>query len=301
MPVFTAAAIAIATAVATASVATVAAAVVATSIAVGVAGLAVTAVGMVTKNEGLLKAGKIMGYVGMAGGLAGGAIGGLGALSEGGGFIQGATDAFSSASSGIGKAWDNGIGSLFNAGDASAVSGAVEGPANFTPGATNPGINSAAPSTSIDGAAAIDAPTPAVGAPVDAAASAASAPAPVAPVSAAPAAPVTATPAVAPPAAPGSMPAGLFNDGIGGMAGAPAAQPSLLNSISNVPDWVKFSAMTTGAQGLSGAAAGWYQGASAEQRLEFDKLINQQRQNQVQYQNQNNAYAPLLQFQGAKP
>ena len=67
---------------------------------------------------------------------------------------------------------------------------------------------------------------------------------------------------------------------------------------STIPDWVKLAGMTTGGQGLSGAAAGWFQGASAEQRIEFEKLINEQNRNQINYQNKNNQYAPLLSFAG---
>jgi hypothetical protein len=65
-----------------------------------------------------------------------------------------------------------------------------------------------------------------------------------------------------------------------------------------MPEWMKYSAVTTGMQGLSGAAAGWFQGASAEERLAFEQLVSQQREAQVQRINKNNQYAPLLNFNG---
>lgn len=77
MPVVSTAVGAIAIASVTTTVATVSAAVVAVAGAIGTLGLATTAVGMVTGNKGLLKAGKIMGYVGLAGGIAGYGVGGL--------------------------------------------------------------------------------------------------------------------------------------------------------------------------------------------------------------------------------
>lgn len=81
------------------------------------------------------------------------------------------------------------------------------------------------------------------------------------------------------------------------MGAAPKDAASLWSSM---PDWMKYSAMTTGAQGLTGLASGYYQGLSAEEQLNFQKLVNSQNQNQVQYLNKNNAYAPLVKF-GPKP
>lgn len=309
MAVFTAAAVAIGAAVATTTAATVAAAVVATSVAIGVAGLAVTAVGLVTKNEGLLKAGKVMGLIGLAGGLAGGAVGGFGSLASGGGFIEGATQAYTGAANALTEGWNKGVGSFFNAGDAAGVAGQTQIGANqpFVPDAANPGINAAAPSTSVSTPTAADWQAAAVGPPVDGTSAipgaAPVATAPVTPPTPAPAGVVGPVPPAATPVVPPAAPqASLFTDGIGGMAGTSsgATQGGLLNSVSKLPDWIKYSAMTAGMQGISGAAAGWYQGASAEERLEFDKLMNAQRQGQVEYLNRNNAYAPLLQFTGGK-
>ena len=309
MAVFTAAALAIGAAIATTTVATVATAVVATSIAIGVAGLAVTAVGMVTKNESLLKAGKIMGYVGLAGGLAGGAIGGIGGMMEGGaGFMQGAQNAYSGAADAIGEAWK---GSIFNPSDGAAVTGAVPetgqaaAGANqpFVADATNPGVNAAAPSTSVGPSAG---PASATSGNYQMVADPSMvAPAPVSPVTATPM-PGAVTPPVTP-TTPGALPintsiqSGIDQAGQVGAGsvlapgGAPVVPPSG-SFLSNIPDWVKYSGMNTAGQCLSGAASGWYAGASAEQKLEFDKLMNEQRQNQVQYLNKNNTYAPLLSF-----
>lgn len=324
MAVFTAAfaSIAFAATVATTAGATaaavtaaVASAIIATSVAVGVVGLAVTAVGMVTKNESLLKAGKIMGYVGLAGGLAGGAIGGIGGMMEGGaGFVAGAQNAYAGASNALGEAWK---GSIFNPSDGASVVGAVPEVGN-TVGSTGVGNNlppiggeqptnlSGGMGLSENANVGMDTPITSL-APTD---PSMAAPAPVSSV--------TATPmpgAVAPPVAPTtpgyeglvnmhpSAPtqSAMFGNpdqfnvmGAYGTATGPAAPSG--SFLSNIPDWVKYSGMNTAGQGLSGAASGWYAGASAEQKLEFDKLMNEQRQNQVQYLNKNNTYAPLLSF-----
>ena len=51
-----------------------------------------------------------------------------------------------------------------------------------------------------------------------------------------------------------------------------------------------------GGQLATGAMGGYFQGLSAQKKLELEQLINQQRQNQVQYLNKNNQYTPLLKF-----
>jgi hypothetical protein len=77
---------------------------------------------------------------------------------------------------------------------------------------------------------------------------------------------------------------GLFN----------AATPEVAGSL--LPDWVKYAAMTSGGQALSGALGGWFQGASLEEQIEFQRLQNSQREAQVQLLNKNNAYAPSIRF-----
>ena len=68
------------------------------------------------------------------------------------------------------------------------------------------------------------------------------------------------------------------------------------NFWDNLPDWQKAQLVTTGAQGVTGLASGFFEGLSAEERLQFDQLINQQNQSQREYLNTNNAYAPRLTF-----
>lgn len=51
-----------------------------------------------------------------------------------------------------------------------------------------------------------------------------------------------------------------------------------------------------GAQTVAGGLQGMFAGASAEQKLELEKLINEQYQTQIQYKNKNNSYAPLVAF-----
>lgn len=77
-------------------------------------------------------------------------------------------------------------------------------------------------------------------------------------------------------------------------AAAPA--PSMWASM---PEWAKYAAMTTGAQGLTGLASGYYQGLSAEEKLKFEKLVNDQRQQQVNLINTRSAYAPRVTFNRA--
>lgn len=83
----------------------------------------------------------------------------------------------------------------------------------------------------------------------------------------------------------------------GGTPVASGAAPSTAADLwGKLPDWAKYSAVTSGIQGLTGLAAGYYQGLSAEERLNFDKMIEQNKQNQIQYLNKNNAYAPKVTF-----
>jgi hypothetical protein len=51
-----------------------------------------------------------------------------------------------------------------------------------------------------------------------------------------------------------------------------------------------------GGQLVSGAMGGLFAGMSAQKKLQLEQLINQQNQNQRQYLNTNNQYAPLLAF-----
>lgn len=305
MAVFTAAALAIGAAIATTTAATVATAVVATSIAVGVAGLAVTAVGMITKNQDLLKAGKIMGYVGLAGGLAGGAIGGFGAMASGGEFLAGAADAFAGASQFIQQGWESGVGSLFSGGE--QVAGALPGVTGttgttgttgaatepFVPTQANAGINAAAPSTSLDVSAQLP------GSTIGGGQSVASQPV----ISASPSIPVSAQ--VQAPLDPFAQQVAANISQAGQIGQGSVLAPSTVLStpsssaatgLANMPEWAKYAAMTSAGQGVSGLASGYFTGASAEENLEQQKLINQQQQNQLQLLNRQGSYAPMIQF-----
>lgn len=342
MPVVTAAVVAVsaaittiasATATAGAIAASVATAAVSVSAAIGVAGLGVTAIGAITGNKDLLKAGKIMGYVGLAGGLVGGAIGGVGAMASGSGsFLEGASAAYSGAAQYTSDAFssyaDN-IGRFFNPETANSVLAAKqEALGTGIVAGTNPQAGQTMITGSLDQEAlgqGIRAGTSGAMAPANAGAMPASAvsapsisgPDPFqvqSPVSTGPAAPAAANapgaiqaPApIAAPQAPGVVvnpDTGTFIPGIGQVAPG-AAQTGAIKTgqglFDSMPDWMKYSAMTTGAQGLTGLASGYYQGLSAEEQLNFQKLVNQQNQNQVQHLNQNNAYAPLVKF-GPKP
>jgi hypothetical protein len=86
----------------------------------------------------------------------------------------------------------------------------------------------------------------------------------------------------------------LFPAAPGG--GGSSAADSALKAFTDMPEWMKYATITTGMQGVSGLASGWFAGASAEEKLEFEKLVNAQREQQVQVQNKNAGYAPLLNF-----
>lgn len=285
--VFTAAIAAVA---AVSSIATFATAVVAVSTAVGVAGLAVGAVGMAIGNEDLMFAGKIMGYVGLAGGLAGGVIGGLGASlgSTGATFAQGFGDAFAGASQHLSTAWDKGVGSWFAGGD--KITGAVGGAADDVAGGLKSVPTGASSSPNGQMGAFPEVTTPGTstvlpGDGVSVAAKAVSSSAPNAPSTMAglntPSAwtpSAAATPTTAVPSAGG----GLIE--------------SATKAAKDMPEWMKYSMMTTGAQGITGMASGYFQGETAEQQLEAQKVNAQRDEAQRQHLNTQANQVPLIQF-----
>lgn len=324
MPVFSAAVVSV---LAVTSIATAATAVVSVSAAIGVAGLAVSAVGMITKNKDLLKVGKIMGYVGLAGSLAGGALGGVSGLMEGGkGFLEGASGAFTEAGNRIGDAASSYADNISNFFNPQVADGVVSGSGTVTGAGANTGVQVSGqgvnpgpalgePVTQNVGAAAGQIPPPDLLASQSQGMSGAIPADQVAAVGQSAAANVGPTPGIATGnesyqallarANPGQTPGvivnpdtGTFITGIGQVApgAAQTGGKTAEGLLSSMPDWMKYSVATTGAQGLSGLAAGYYQGLSAEERLKFDQLINQQNQNQVQYLNKNNQYAPLVTF-----
>lgn len=301
MAVITAAVAAVAAAVATTTVATVATAVVAVSTAIGVTGAVVGGIGMAIGNEDLMFAGKVMGYVGLAGGLAGGLIGGVGAIATNSGltFTQGFGDAFAGASQHLSNAWDKGVGSWFAGGD--KVTGAVGGAADdVAAGAAKAPVSS--PGVTADGKAmaafpeVADSPT-AISTPVNTGSVSVGTQAPSLP------APAVSAPAVGTPTAQTVNAPGTISAMGNASNWAPAATPTsgglisnATEGLSNMPDWMKYSMMTTGAQGITGLAGGYFQGKSAEEQLEQQKLIAQREENQRQLLNQQANQIPRFRF-----
>lgn len=297
--VISAAVAAVTAAVAATSFATVATAVVAVSTAVGVTGLVVGGIGMAIGNEDLMFAGKVMGYVGLAGGLAGGVIGGVGAVmgNTGATFMQGFGDAFAGASQHLSNAWDKGVGSWFAGGE--KVTGAVGGAADdVTAGAaksvtTNP-VSTDVTTTTTSIADASKTVHPSSLGTGQFAQSPVTAPSASAPLVTTPVAPTV--------SAPNAIPAGMNNAGSWLPAGAttPATGGGLVSSVtegvSNMPDWMKYSLMTTGAQGITGLAGGYFQGQSAEEQLAQQKLIAQREEDQRQLLNRQGNQIPSFRF-----
>lgn len=302
MAVITAAVAAVTAAVAMTTVATVATAVVAVSTAIGVTGLVVGGIGMAIGNEDLMFAGKIMGYVGMAGGLAGGLIGGIGAVATNSGlsFTQGFGDAFAGASQHLSDAWNNGVGGWLSGGD--KITGAVGGAADDVAAGAAKGPMSS-PGVTADGKAmaafpeVADSPT-AISTPIDAGSVSVGTQAPnlAAPGVSAPAVTAPATQAVNAP----STISAMGNASNWAPAAAPAGGGGLVSSategLTNMPDWMKYSMMTTGAQGITGLAGGYFQGKSAEEQLEQQKLITQREENQRQLLNRQGNQIPSFRF-----
>lgn len=90
------------------------------------------------------------------------------------------------------------------------------------------------------------------------------------------------------------------NIGTGIMKQALASMPKDPSGIagwwSNLDPSMKAAMAITGGQAASGAAGGIFQGLSASQQLELQKLINSQQYNQMQYLNSNNRYSPRISF-----
>lgn len=305
MAVFTAAALAVGAAIATTTAATVATAVVAVSTAVGVAGLVVGGIGMAIGNEDLMFAGKVMGYVGMAGGLAGGLIGGVGALANSTGtFMEGFSGAFSGAAGKLSEGWDKGVGSWFAGGD--KVTGAVGGtaapsaPTNVTTAPVDTPVNAATPIA--DASKTVHPSSLGTGQFAQS------------PVTA----PGVTAPGVTAPTAPTAIPSGMNNPSAW-LPGAPQVPTGMNNpaswlpttppaggggglvsgiseGFSSMPDWMKYSLMTTGAQGITGLAGGYFQGKSAEEQLAQQKLLADRDEAQRQLLNRQGNEIPSFRF-----
>jgi hypothetical protein len=84
-------------------------------------------------------------------------------------------------------------------------------------------------------------------------------------------------------------------DATGKIAG-PGVGQSVKSWFDNMPDYMKYSLLTTAGQGASGLASGYFQGLSADQQLELQKLIAERNESQRQFGNRNASYAPSIGF-----
>lgn len=267
MALISAAVAAVSTAFAVTTVATVSAAVVAVANVVAVVGLAVTAVGAVTGNKTLMDVGKIMGYVGMAGNIAGWGVGSL---------AEGASNFASRMGTLYTDAWNSGVGGMFSGSKSAAVGTATLQPASTSSPAGLGGspaqgaVPAGATGTPASAASPAGMPSPLQS---GAAAPAAAPAAPSAPTAAGVATPAAGTaPAVTTPATPAAS----------GMSG-----------ILNNP----MLPLVAG-QGVAGAAGGWFQASATEEQVEMQKQIEERNRRQQELQNASNNFAPLINFSG---
>ena len=313
MPIVTAAIVAVAAAVATTTVATVATAAIAVGTLVGTVGLGVSVIGMATGNKTLTKIG---GYLGMAGGVmsvAGGLAGGLAGYSK----I-------------LSSAWDDGVGSLFSG--TKPVGQQALGSAGLSPKTAAP-VQQAVPtevapsvSTQAPPAAAaqpsVTAPASGTGQagvnPMDFVSGKAGVPGPnmaatqfanagqnAAPLSTEGLASATAQANAAPTVGAEGLRQEALGQGIvAASKGVPPAASSggIGSFFSGLPDWAKAQVAISGAQSLAGMAGGWFQGASAEEKLALEREAQawqMQHNDSIKNFNQRNAsYAPTVKFTG---
>lgn len=283
MALVTAAVTAVGVAIASTTVATVAAAVVAVSALVGAVGLAVTAVGLVTGNKTMTKIGGIMGMVGLAGGVAGWAAGSLAPVTAGADQVG---SFFAAPDGGYGAAQAVGQGTVLAPAPAVAApvgAGTVLAPA----GDLSSALVSAQPVSTTPIADAAGTGKTAAGAPIGNPESlAAPAPTPPAPVAGAE-----------------QNYQSLLNSanqapGVTSLGNIPKPEPGgIAKWWESLPPSMQSAIALSGGQTLAGAAGGLFQGMSASDKLEFEKLMNQQNENQRQLLNKNNSYAPRIGFQ----
>lgn len=318
MALITAAVVAVAAAVATTTVATVATAALAVGTLVGTVGLGVSVVGMATGNKTLTKIG---GYLGMAGGVmsvAGGLAGGM----------AGYTKALSSA-------WDDGVGSLFSSTKSVGTMGLEqEALGRGIVAANNPDAAAHFAKTGVTASADVQ---KALGEGIMVGTrnppSTATAPTVLSP-DASPSyisklantpenlqlarqaqdikAIANANPvgAIAPsaPSPPGNLALTTLQaaktpieQGLN-TGGAGSRKSSVREIWDGLPDWGKAQVANSGIQVLGGMAGGWFESASAEERLEMERQAQawrQQHEDRTQRFTQNNAsYAPTVRFGG---
>lgn len=322
MPIVTAAVIAVSAAVATTTLATVATAAVAVGTLVGTIGLGMSVVGMVTGNKTLSKVG---GYLGLAGGV----------LTLGGGLAGG----FAGYAKTLSTAWDDGVGSMFsstksvgqaplgNVGEAAAKATPVQSPTPSPTGVADtstPALNigprpqqsAAFNDALIPGEAAKNA-LPAGQNPSGlsqtvtpgdmsqfASTAPGGAPSPTAQLSSV-TAQANAAPQVGPPAGMPNM-----NEAANWLPNGTKAATSLGSEVTSgignffkdLPDWAKAQVAISGAQGLAGMAGGWFESASAEEKLQLEREAQQwrmQHEDSIKNFNQKNAsFAPKITFGG---
>lgn len=278
MAIISAAIAAISAAIATTTIATVTAAAVAVANVVAVVGLAVTAVGVITGNKSLLDAGKIMGYVGLGGNVAGFAVGSL---------AEGATNFASRMSSLYTKAWEDGVGGIFSSAKPGAPTGLVAENATAPAEGAMP---ASAPTSTQTGAVA----------PVTNAQTAATATPPVSPSAPGSSAPISSSspsPAVATPQTPVAPQTPVTPNMSASQWGVPAATPNAAttaapgNGLLNNP-----LIPLVAAQGVGGAAGGWFQGSATQAQTEIQKQQQAREAQQQQFVQRNSAYAPSISF-----
>ena len=104
------------------------------------------------------------------------------------------------------------------------------------------------------------------------------------------------------------LPAGdnLFQQGFGNQGIPPLVaglDPTFTRDAAvGIPDWMKYAGATGAMQAGGGLLSGYLAGATAEERLNFEKLKNEQDQAQrTGITNVRSAYAPQVQFQSGGP
>jgi hypothetical protein len=265
---------------------------------VGMAGLGVTAVGAITKNKDLLKAGKIMGFVGLGMGVTGWAVG---ALNSAGAFGTAAADSADDLAAG---SLDDMVGMTDDAiGD---MQGMTKEAIKDLGGIRAEAIKELGqPLEALQGGTPTQVATPAMK-PVTqgeylnvASAAPPAAPAPTPQAQPAPQAPVASgMPTLQPTPGVINGTSSRLDFGVNPLTGTNFTAPpppagggasGVAGWFGSLPDWAKTNLVFSGGQAIAGAAGGYFQGLSAEEELEFKKQVEAWRQ-------KNASYAPRLSF-----
>lgn len=283
---------------------------------IGVVGLGMSVVGMATGNQTLSKIG---GYLGMAGGV-------MGLAGAAGGGLAGAMKNFSSWSDDLGNMFSStkavGQAPLGSVGNATAqnATASVQQVAAVKPtsiptasGTLGPRPQMLPPPSASTGASTAGvnpldfAGTAKAGAGPNMAATQFANAGPVSAPSATSQLAAVTSQANAAPVVGQSFPASVGVSNVPGMTGAGASAASaggssLGSMFSSLPDWAKAQMAITGAQGVSGLLGGWFESATAEEKLALEREAQQwkmQHEDSIKNFNQKNAsYAPLVTFGG---